>query len=291
MFHSTQFGGPGTVLNPLPCTNAPQWSRNNDPASGSLLAFPPANTSIEDQADGTVGGTGCLYTGPTTITLKVAGGVGKMDVTSPKTRSTNSGCGPGNNLALPPNGVIYVQNIPTARSDPNHSSCSGTGCNGIVNLSGTLEGQLTIAGEDDIVITGNVQYNTYPGGSDVLGLIADNDIAVSHPVTGGGANASGSLTDPRIDAAILSLNHSFYVQNWDEGAPLGTLTIHGVITQKFRGPVGTFSGNPPVIRSGYDKDYNYDTRLKYLSPPYFLSPTQSAWVRISYAELAPTATP
>ena len=37
--------------------------------------------------------------------------------------------------------------------------------------------------------------------------------------------------------------------------------------------------------SGYNKNYTYDTRLKYLSPPYFLSPTQSAWIRISYAEV------
>jgi hypothetical protein len=28
-----------------------------------------------------------------------------------------------------------------------------------------------------------------------------------------------------------------------------------------------------------------------LSPQYFLSPTQSAWQRISYSELKPTATP
>jgi hypothetical protein len=291
VFHSTQFGGPGTVLNPLGCTNNPVWSRNNDPASGSLLAFPPANTAIKNQADGSVGGTGCLYTGPTTITLKNVGGVGKMDVTSAGTRSTNSGCGPGTNLNLPANGVVYVQNIPTSPSNPNYSSCSGANCNGIVRLSGTLNGQLTIAAQDDVVIVGNTQYAQYPGGDDVLGLIADNDIAVNHPVTSGGNNAAGSLTDPRIDAAILSLNHSFYVQNWSKGAPLGTLTINGVITQKFRGPVGTFSGNPPVIVSGYHKNYNYDTRLKYLSPPYFLSPTQSAWGRLTYAELAPTATP
>jgi hypothetical protein len=110
-------------------------------------------------------------------------------------------------------------------------------------------------------------------------------------VTGGGNNAAGSQSNPVVDAAILALDHSFFVQNWDSGAPLGNLTVNGVITQEFRGAVGTFSGSPPVIRSGYDKDYNYDTRLKYLSPPYFLSPTQSAWLRISYSEVLPTATP
>ena len=77
------------------------------------------------------------------------------------------------------------------------------------------------------------------------------------------------------------------MQNWSKGAPLGNLTINGVITQEFRGAVGTFSGSPPVIQTGYNKVYTYDTRLKYLSPPYFLSPTQSAWQRISYSELKP----
>ena len=76
-----------------------------------------------------------------------------------------------------------------------------------------------------------------------------------------------------------------------KGAPLGNLTVNGVITQEFRGAVGTFSGTPPVIQTGYNKNYTYDTRLKYLSPPYFLSPTQSAWQRISYSEIKPTATP
>ena len=82
----------------------------------------------------------------------------------------------------------------------------------------------------------------------MLGLVADNDVAVYHPVNGSGATQAGSLTDPTIDAAILSLNHSFYVQNWATGAPLGTLTVNGVITQEFRGPVGTFSGTHRCIR-------------------------------------------
>ena len=76
--------------------------------------------------------------------------------------------------------MIYVQNVPAASADPNHSSCSGTACNGDVNVSGTLNGQLTIASEDDIDITGDVKYHQYPGGNDVLGLVADNDVAVVH---------------------------------------------------------------------------------------------------------------
>ena len=288
---STRFGGPGVTLNPLGCTNSAFFNRNNDPASGADLKFPPANTAIRNQADGSLGGTGCLYTGPTTITLHNSGSVGQMDVTSPLTKVTNTGCGPGTNLSLPPNGVIYVQTVPASGSDPNHGTCSGSGCNGDANVLGTLAGQLTIVAQNDIIIKGNLVYHTYPGGTDVLGLIANNDVDVYHPVNSSGVNQSGSITDPTIDAAILALGHSFYVQNWTKGAPLGNLTVNGVITQEFRGAVGTFSGTPPVIQTGYNKNYTYDTRLKYLSPPYFLSPQQSAWQRISYSELMPTATP
>ncbi len=295
--NSLKFGGGGTVLNPLGCANSPVYGVSNppQPVAGSFLAFPPANTSIRNQADGALGGTGCLYTGPTTITLNAAG---TMNVTSPATKSTNSGCGPGSALSLPANGVVYVQNVPAAGSDPNHSSCSGNACLGDVNVSGTLKGQLTIASMDDIDITGNLVYHQFPGGNDVLGLVADNDVAVVHA-----ANAT-VWDDLTIDAAIMSLNHSFYVQNWATGSNAAcsgshpcavpgahSLIVNGVITQEFRGPVGTFSGSPPVLQSGYNKDYSYDSRLKYLSPPFFLSPTQSAWQRISYAELKPNPTP
>ena len=145
--------------------------------------------------------------------------------------------------------------------------------------------------QNDIIIKGNLLYHQYPSGTDVLGLIANNNVALYHPVNSSGVNQAGSLTDPTVDAAILALNHSFFVQNWTKGAALGNLTVNGVITQEFRGAVGTFQGTPPVITTGYNKKYTYDTRLKYLSPPYFLSPTQSAWQRISYAEIQPTATP
>ena len=131
-----------------------------------------------------------------------------------------------------------------------------------------------------------MKYNTWPGGSEVLGLVADNDVAVLHA---SGANVTQNRT---IDSAILSLNHSFYVQNYNTGgatAGSDNLIINGVITQEYRGAVGTFSNGNLV--TGYAKLYTYDARLKYLSPPYFLSPTSSAWGRLSYSELTPNPAP
>jgi hypothetical protein len=58
---------------------------------------------------------------------------------------------------------------------------------------------------------------------------------VYHPVDASGTNLSdtvhgtGRFRDPEIHAAILALQHSFLVQNYDEGAQLGTITVNGVI--------------------------------------------------------------
>ncbi len=86
---------------------------------------------------------------------------------------------------------------------------------------------------------------------------------------------NSTFTNPNIQAAILAVNHSFRVQNFRIGAPLGSLSITGAIGQRYRGAVGTFSGT--TIQTGYAKDYNYDRRLKYLAPPKFLDPVASAW--------------
>jgi hypothetical protein len=109
----------------------------------------------------------------------------------------------------------------------------------------------------------------------VLGLIANNNVRVYHPVTRPNwndpdscTNAAGTMPNVTIDAAILALTHSFVVDNFRCGAVLGKLSA---IAQKFRGAVAT------TKPTGYTKNYVYDDPLKYRSPPYFLDPVQAAW--------------
>ena len=96
-------------------------------------------------------------------------------------------------------------------------------------------------------------------------------------------NLPGSLENPVIDAAILSTKHSWIVDNYKCGEPLGKLTVWGSIAQFWRGPVGT-SGNPG---SGYIKNYNYDERLAAQQPPSFLSPSSTSW-KLSRETAPPT---
>lgn len=294
-----------------------------DPKYAAPLAMPPSNVAIKAEADASVGGTGCLYTGPTSITLNAAG---TMNVTSPFTRSSN--CATGLNQPLPVGGVIYVQNVPAAPADPNYTAgCTNPatglafnvtapgggvthahplgypqqydptvyGCrSGDVFIQGVLKGRLTVAADNNIEIIGNLTYSGGAGGNDILGLIANNYIDIYHPVgpTGtpgaacDGAFVSGfcdlidkagglatAFRTPTIFGAVLAIQHSFRVQNFDVGddANLGAITLTGAIAQRYRGAVGVSA------TSGYGKAYGYDQRLSYQSPPHFLTPVASAW--------------
>jgi hypothetical protein len=289
------------------CGDTPQFL-SGDPEAVPLLTLPTSNTAIKTETDRAAGKTGCLYNGPTRIELNASG---TMTVNSPFTTSASYASCVGTNVPLPANGVIYVQNVPTAQV----ATCTGSQnrlgypipadvttyqCRtGDVFLSGTLRGRLTIAAENNIVVVANTTYSSSGAGSnDMLGLIANQFVQVYHPVNNGGQNLvdnrnpTNFFQDPQIHAAILALGHSFIVQNYDEGAKLGTITINGVIAQKWRGPVGTGGG----AGTGYLKNYGYDTRLRYASPPFAMAPSEAPfrvnqWAEIPNPPACPPATP
>jgi Tfp pilus assembly protein PilX len=262
---------------------------------------------------------GCLYTGSTRIKFLSNG---QMTVWSKGSGAPlNPDCGssftttPMQTMAIPNNKIIYVQSkagsgscatgaigdgLPVA-GDFNNTLPDAT-CNyGNVYVEGTVKGRVTIVAENNIVVTGNLTYAGGKTGTDALGLIANDFVRVYHPVscpTSSGTvcdpdnsgdsvnlnrpNGNGKFTDPVVNAAILALNHSFSVQLHSDGATLGDLSIFGSIAQKFRGPVGSSRSGVPV--SGYNKDYVYDSRLRYSPPPYFIDPSNSRWGAKTFAE-------
>ena len=113
--------------------------------------------------------------------------------------------------------------------------------------------------------------------TDMIGLVGQNAVWVYSPINTSGNYILGNNRE--IDAAILSVAHTFQVQNYTAGGR-GTLTVYGSIAQRFRGTVGTTGG------SGYTKAYAYDPRFRYSAPPKFLSPATTTygvnvWVEIS----------
>jgi hypothetical protein len=189
---------------------------------------------------------------------------------------------------LPDNGVIYVDNAGACSMQaPRQIDYDRTGeqnC-AILIVRGTYPKSMTLGSEVDILINGNLEADE-PNGP-VLGLIAQRFVRVRHDVSSTCGSNIGAMNNVTVQAAILALRDSFIVDNYGCGEPLGTLTVFGAIAQKFRGPVGTFSGT--TRRTGYAKDYNYNDALRYRSPPYFLDPLQAAWRVVRANEQVPAA--
>lgn len=205
----------------------------------------------------------------------------------------------GTAIPTPSNGVIFVQNCPASQT----AGCTATYNSGLGEdgstgstvgdaiVQGTVTGPVTVGADNNIIIDGNLTYANGTAGTDVLGLVAYNFVEVNHPVDSQGNNDALCTTQGvaptnqaplcdntnyTINAAILTLKHSFAVTNHDQGSPLGTLTVNGAIAQEYRGAVGTHDSNGNVA-SGYSKNYNYDSRFAWLSPPYYLSPGTQSW--------------
>lgn len=270
------------------------------------VSLPPSNAQIRDEVV-LPGKTGCLYTGPTSIEFRADG---RLNVTSPGTTTfSNANCGVGNNVAGPANGVIYVDPLPSAASCPANGKSLGVypvagdvttyDCRaGDAFVRGVVNNRLTVATADRIVVTGDI---TYAGGTgatsdDVLGLVAGRgNVEIYHPVGCANGvsstltcvdekyvNLAGTATNMTVHAAVLSVDHSFTVQNYDRGAALDTLNVVGGLYQAYRGPVGSIDGAGAV--HGYKKNYVYDGRLPSLPPPSFLQPTSAPWEIVGFSE-------
>ena len=151
---------------------------------------------------------------------------------------------------LAPNGTIFADNA-------------------VLRIQGTVEGQVTVgasssssSGKGTIYIDGNIVYKTdpvtNPNSTDLLGIVAQNNVYVTHNT----ANNDGIT----IDAAIFAQNGGFGAQDYDSWYTDGAyIHLLGGLTQKSRLAVGTFGGLYGM--TGFYKDYRYDNRFTSVAPP------------------------
>lgn len=260
--------------------------------NAGFLDLPESNQDLvtyADPANGDPDQRGLTFYGTTQILLR---NNSTIDI-----NNANVNGGATTNYPVPTSGVIRVA---STRSDCDYNINTSamypflnTGC-GLAEVRGTYNRPLTITSDADIVITGNVVKDA-GSPTAVLGLIGTNFVRVRHYYESG--NACGNTSSQtgadvtQIDAAILALQHSFMVDRHSCGTKLGTapnyyLTVNGVIAQKYRGPVGQ-SGDPVSSGKGYIKNYAYDYRYRYLTPPHFLVPTLSTWKTTRSREQSP----
>lgn len=284
------YGGPGSWLDTCG-SGAPSFATasasNLQPAAMPLDPFPTTNTTL--QADTTVahGGGGCSYTGPITVAFSTNAGVGQMTVTlgsgSTATSANPSVYSCTGTVPLPPNGVLY---------DATASGCGSASCQANVSVSGTVAGAVTVGSDNTITVVGSLLKYGGTGTTNLIGLSAAQYIKIMHGTDctqNYGNWPADCLPNLEIDAAMVALNGSVYVDNWTSGSPMGTLKLWGSLAQEYRGAVGTLDSHGTV--SGYAKSYTWDSYLQYLTPPYFTQPTLPSWSKTSFAECNPVAAP
>ena len=242
------------------------------PTKAPYIPLPTYNTQLRDDA---AAGAGTIYSGPTVVQLN-----------GPTAKVTNNGVtGAPIDLNLQP--IIYVENGPGGCSSTyspynvDYTSALSGDC-GDVYVTGNYSQGVTIAAANDVVIgdpAGGVRgdITTNLNGPAMLALVANNFVRVMHGCSNDQDDLAYTTKNPVIDAAILALNHSFIVDNYNCGDPshTGALTINGAIAQNFRGTVGTHSG--PTVASGYIKNYTYDDRLHSQEPPYLFDIQDASW--------------
>ena len=127
----------------------------------------------------------------------------------------------------------------------------------VILKGGILKGKATLGCSGDIKIEDSVVYKDKS--SDVLGLVARNDIVLDTDYN--------TQRDIEINAVLMALNGSFYVNEYYLGIPRGNLKIFGGLIQYSRGPLGTFNSSTGQAVSGYLKNYEYDKKLLNTPPP------------------------
>lgn len=233
-------------------------------ASNPSIIFPDGLTNdaprINLPAQGTLGalqtvasdGSGLVLTGASTIIFNPTG---TITVTGSVTNSKGVVTTTYKNTTISPpsNGVIYVQST-TGKTD------------GTVTVQGTVKGQLTVAADQNINVSGSVAYNTdprtNPNSTDMLGLVANENITVIE------ASAPAQL---EMSAVMVALQGSFQVDQWwvyRGNATTAVMDQFGSLINYVCGATGEMdmSGN---LLGGWNQIQAYDTRLATLAPPGF----------------------
>jgi hypothetical protein len=210
------------------------------------------------------------------------------------------------NLALPAGATCI--NPYYSGLGPTSSQCT----EGDAIVEGELRGEVTLATSADIIVSRDLTYQCADGAggatttdpssvpacnadgtSDVIGLLANEDLLIAHPMNGGSNDPTctddGTETSPpptisnvvpwscdvynaTIDGAVVTLNGSTYVPNFNQGVGLGGLYEDGTNINYYPGFNGV-TGNS----AGYNQQLSYDTRLSYLNPPHLLQATDTVW--------------
>ncbi len=236
---------PGVASNPSIIFT--QGLTNNAP----LVNLPPLQTLNAIQAVAS-DGSGLVLTGASTVifnptgTITVTGTVknSKGNVTATYKNTT---------MSAPANGVIYVQSN-TGKQDGN------------ATVQGTVKGQLTVAADQNINVSGSVAYNsdprTNPSSTDMVGLVANKNITVIE---------ASAPTQLEMSGVLVALQGSFQVDQWwvyRGNSSTAVMDQFGSLINYVCGATGEMNMAGTLL-GGWNQIQAYDNRLANMAPPGF----------------------
>ena len=252
----------GNVLGSIPTSNTPNYypgvasnpniifsqGITNDASSINL---PPQQTLNAIKTVAT-DGSGLVLTGASTVIFNPTG---TITVTGTVKNASGAVTATYHNTVLqaPANGVVYVQNN-TGQQDGN------------VTVQGTVNGQLTVAADQNVFLSGSVAYNSdpreNPNSTDLVALVANQNITVIE---------ASAPTQLEVSGVLEALQGSFQVdQYWvyRGNASQAVMDQFGSLINFVCGATGEIdmSGN---LLAGWNQIQSYDTRLTSMAPPGF----------------------
>lgn len=152
-----------------------------------------------------------------------------------------------------------------------------------IQISGTLDGQLTIGVEGNIEVIGDVLYDgVVPGNppapdcDDALGLIADGDLIIAY--------TTPNENDCLFYGVVMALEKSVEAEDYQHHDPRGVFEMYGGLIVDYSIHLAQYDNDGNLI-SGYVRDYHWDNRMITMPPPFF--PLTGRFLIDSWEEVVP----
>jgi len=249
----------GTATNPNGDGSDPAYIfKDGITNDASAIDLPPQQTlsAIETTA---ADGSGLVLTGASKVTFNPTG---TITVTGNVVNSNCVTTTSYNNTTIkePANGVVYVQ------STSKVPACKSGAQDGNVTVQGTVSGQLTVAADQNVYLSGSVAYNNDPrvdpSSTDMIGLVANYNITIIE---------ADAPTQLEVSGVLEALQGSFQVdQYWvyRGNADTAVMDQYGSLINYACGATGEMDLNGNLL-GGWNQIQSYDTRLSTLAPPGF----------------------
>lgn len=265
-------------------------------APAPVMQLPPSNVKVLDAAapENTFYGQTCIALGSPTAGMMTVwdapGGISKATLPAthtqwgtgagtqadPKTVTCGDGAHAGRQMAIPSGGVIAIRNHDSIPCTPRYghnaaTSYSSSPSCGDVAISGTIDRALTVAADNDIIVTANITRT----GNGMLGLVANGFVRLFNPYVGDPYRYENQETELQSPTVTWWDPGCWWSGGWCTGPNPDYMPCPGSAWgNSFPGRIKQLPGFTPVTRiDAAIMSMRHTLQLdNMLCPPYFSAP-------------------